>query len=140
MERIEMENLIRDCIGFGQLALEDVSALAAEAEVVEVVQHGFVFREGDLADCVYIVFGGEIQFVAAGVPTAGARTMFGEVGFYPGRMPHRRADALANHDSVLLRIPYSSFSLQMIGRLAETLNRRDELFERHNTDETLVEP
>ena len=133
----EIEEVIRSCDSFVSLTIAERFALAQQAEVVRVHAGQLLFRQDEHADGIYIVVEGEMTMIAPGRPTVEALGMFGEVGFYPGVKPRRRADALAEVNTTLVFITYSAFTFQMIGRMAEDLDERLRVFSLHGREPLL---
>lgn len=103
-----------------------------------------VFREGDAADCVYMVISGRVQLTKAGVngpvPLAllGAQELFGEMG--PVDDSPRNATARTVEKTRVRIVPKEQFrawiadepeaALRIIGTLVERLRAADEMIAR----------
>lgn len=80
------------------------------AETVFVLKGSYLFKEGDPADCMYIVRSGELEVILSGdnkekvISNITAGELVGEMSLFSKRM--RSAGIRAVTDSELVKLPY----------------------------------
>jgi SulP family sulfate permease len=94
---------------------DEIALLAARLDEVHVARGGYVFRQGDPGDALYVVVAGQ---VGVWLPETGGQPARRLVSFTPGvvlgeigllRRAPRSADALAEDDAVLLRLSREAY-------------------------------
>lgn len=87
------------------------------AEMVSVSKNEFLFKQGDAADCMYIVKSGKISLLINDgenekeVDTASMGQLLGEMSLFDKQ--HRSAGAKALIDTVLIRLPYTKLEEEL---------------------------
>lgn len=87
------------------------------AELVSVNKDEYLFRQGDVADSMYIVKSGKISLIITDgenvqeVDTATMGQLLGEMSLFDKQ--ERSADAKAIMDSVLVRLPYAKLEQEL---------------------------
>jgi CRP-like cAMP-binding protein len=95
---------------FREVASEELVAVALAAEERFFFVGDVLVRQGDLADCLYLVVRGEVQVVVRGsaqVAVLGPHSVVGELGLLSGRP--RTADCIASTETVTLRVGRDDF-------------------------------
>jgi putative ABC transport system ATP-binding protein len=95
---------------FREVASEELVAVALAAEERDFFAGDVLIRQGDLADCLYLVVRGEIQVVVRGsaqVAVLGPHSVVGELGLLSGRP--RTADCIASSATLTLRVGRDDF-------------------------------
>ncbi len=87
------------------------------AELVNVEKNEFLFKQGDKADCMYIVKSGKISLLINDgenekeVDTASMGQLLGEMSLFDKKQ--RSAGAKAIIDSVLVKLPYAKLETEL---------------------------
>ncbi|MDW8469486.1 MAG: cyclic nucleotide-binding domain-containing protein [Burkholderiales bacterium] len=125
---------LRDCELCRRLAPQELEALAAIAERLELPVGGRLFDEGDPGDGLYLLLSGEIEVSKRARPLArlGAGSVLGEISLLTSEP--RSASVRAIAPTVALRLPAARFAallaagseaaLKIVAALAEVLARR----------------
>jgi len=118
---MDQQELLRNFYLFAGVTPGDLNALDAIAERKAYIAGDLVYREGDVADALFIVELGTVEIVPKGkevvFTTIGSGQGFGELAFFEhGTRP---ASASARERTYLVRIPYE--------RLSKVLAERPEL-------------
>ncbi len=95
---------------FRQVASEELVAVALAAEERFFLAGDVLVRQGDLADCLYLVVRGEVQVLVRGsaqVAVLGPHSVVGELGLLSGRP--RTADCIASTETLTLRVGRDDF-------------------------------
>lgn len=80
------------------------------SETLSVKKNNFLFKQGDVADAMYIVRSGQISLIISDSATekeigsANPGQLIGEMSLFDKQ--HRSASALALMDTVLIKLPY----------------------------------
>src|SRR5215471_7909995 len=112
----EHEQFLHRLALFSDLEASELRALAAVTQVVQFPASALIFREGEAADCAYVVMRGSVQVFAIdrnGDEVVLARlselSHVGEQSLLPGGSGRRNASLRACEDTTLLRIPKAEF-------------------------------
>jgi hypothetical protein len=112
----EREQLLQRIPLFGDLAAEELRALAEVAQPVRFPASALIFREGEVGDCAYVVVDGSVQVFATDrngdeVVLALLEELdhVGEQSLLDGNSGRRNASLRAREDATLLRIPKAEF-------------------------------
>lgn len=87
------------------------------AEIVSVKKNEFLFEQGDVADCMYIVKSGKMSLLISDgvtekeVDTASMGQLLGEMSLFDKKL--RSAGAKAIIDSTLLKLPYAKLENEL---------------------------
>ena len=87
------------------------------AGFVKVAQNQFLFKQGDVADCMYIVKSGKISLLINDgtnekeVSTASPGQLLGEMSLFDKK--HRSAGAKALVDSEVVMLPYTKLETEL---------------------------
>jgi CRP-like cAMP-binding protein len=125
MNTSEREQFLGNLALFGDLEPSELQALADVTQVVQFPASALIFREGEAADCAYVVVRGSVQVFATdrnGDEVVLAQltelSHVGEQSLLPGRSGHRNASLRACDDATLLRIPKAEFQKVLTQRHA----------------------
>src|SRR5262245_22867762 len=112
MNTSEREQFLGSLALFSDLEASEFRALADVAQVVQFPASALIFREGEAADCAYVVVRGSVQVFAIDrngdeVVLAQLKELdhVGEQSLLPGHSGRRNASLRACEDTTLLRIP-----------------------------------
>jgi CRP-like cAMP-binding protein len=107
----DREEIIRHSeIGDG-LDDETLALLAVTSTTIDFRRRGFIYRQGELADALYVIAGGRVKICSidddtgreAVIDIVGAGALFGESSLYSAGV--REKNAVAYENARLLRIP-----------------------------------
>jgi CRP-like cAMP-binding protein len=102
---------------------DDLDALGAIAEPSTHVVGEIIFREGDVADALFVIERGSVDILPRGkekaFATIGSGQAFGELAFFD--LDKRPASVSAHERTDIQRIPYEKFSQVLAARPELTL-------------------
>jgi CRP-like cAMP-binding protein len=140
-------DLLRQAEVFGRLADPELRKIRKLLRERHVDQNQVVFRQGDLADALYIVLAGRIRISATNpsghekvLNFAGVGDVVGEMGLLSG--DPRSATATTSTDAVLLQLRKADFDsllandVDFMRELARVVARRREATQQRAFDET----
>lgn len=109
---MDYKGLLKNIYLFIGAAPDDLDALAAIAELKTHVVGEIIFREGDVADALFVIERGSVDVLQRGkekaFATIGSGQSFGDLAFFD--LGKRPASVSAHERSDILRISYEKFS------------------------------
>jgi len=115
---MDQQRLLKNIYLFVGATPDDLNALGAIAEPKTHVVGELVFREGDVADALFVIETGSVDILQRGkekaFATIGSGQAFGELAFFD--LGQRPASASAHERTDILRIPYEKFSQVLAAR------------------------
>ena len=108
----QTESILRNLSIFSELNDNEVQNIVAHTKTIHVKAQDILFKEGDIARCLYVVLSGSVQIFTnskngSQVLLANRKVgdFFGEQALLPGHVDNRRnASAIATENSQLLEI------------------------------------
>jgi len=115
---MDHKNLLKNVYLFTGAAPNDLDALGAIVELKTHVVGELIFREGDVADALFVIETGSVDILQRGkekaFATIGSGQSFGELAFFD--LGKRPASVSAHERSDILRISYEKFSQVLAAR------------------------
>ena len=115
---MDHKNLLKNVYLFTGAAPNDLDALGAIVELKTHVVGELIFREGDVADALFVIETGSVDILQRGkekaFATIGSGQSFGELAFFD--LDKRPASVSAHERSDILRISYEKFSQVLAAR------------------------
>jgi CRP-like cAMP-binding protein len=115
---MDYKGLLKNIYLFIGAAPDDLDALGAVVELKTHVVGEIIFREGDVADALFVIERGSVDILQRGkekaLATFGSGQAFGELAFFD--LDKRPASVSAHERSDILRISYEKFSQVLAAR------------------------
>jgi CRP-like cAMP-binding protein len=115
---MDQKEVFKNFYLFNGLNSNDLNALEAITERRAYTAGEVIFSEGDVADALFIIEAGTVEFVPKGkevvIATLGSGQGFGESAFFA--QCTRPATAAARERGYILRIPFDKFSKMLAER------------------------